>query len=276
MEIFIRKLFNKWKEYILLIMLLIISLSIIPLNKNSKIKKIKTYAFATFAIFGNLLESTSSMFRSDDELLELQKENAQLMLAVNSLREYALENQELKKLLSFKLSSNYNLIPSTIVSKNVSNTQGLYIINSGTEDSITNSMPVINENGLIGIISETSNNFAIIQSLANSSLKISATIPRSNVNGIVRWDGNNLIMLNIPTTADINKGDRVVTSVLSTIFPPSIPLGLVIKKESNISGLLSNVTIKPFADVYSLKNIFVLAIVESTQIDSLELNLLSR
>ena len=276
MEIFIRKLFNKWKEYILLIILLIISLSIIPLNENSKIKKIKTYAFATFAIFGNLLESTSSMFRSDDELFELQKENAQLMLAVNSLREYALENQELKKLLSFKLSSNYNLIPSTIVSKNVSNTQGLYIINSGTEDSITNSMPVINENGLIGIISETSNNFAIIQSLANSSLKISATIPRSNVNGIVRWDGNNLIMLNIPTTADINKGDRVVTSVLSTIFPPSIPLGLVIKKESNISGLLSNVTIKPFVDVYSLKNIFVLAIVESTQIDSLELNLLSR
>ncbi|MCF6269565.1 MAG: rod shape-determining protein MreC [Melioribacteraceae bacterium] len=276
MEILIRKLFNKSKEYMLLILLLIISLSIIPQNNNPEIRKIKTYAFATFAIFGNLIESTSSLFCSDDELIELRKENAELMLAVNSLREYALENSELKKILSFKLTSNYDLIPSTIVSKNISNTQGAYIINSGFKDNISKSMPVINEKGLIGIISEASADFALVQTLTNSSLRISATIPRSNVNGIVRWDGSHLIMQNIPTTADINKGDRVVTSVLSTIFPPSIPVGLVVKKESNISGLLSNVTIKPFVDVYSVKNVFVLESVESTQIDSLELNLLSK
>ncbi len=276
MEILIRKLFNKSKEYILLILLLIISLSIIPLNNNPEIKKIKTYAFATFAVFGNLLESTLTLFSNRDELLELKKENAKLMLAVNSLREYALENSELKKLLSFKLTSNYDLIPSTVVSKNISNTQGAYIINSGVRDNISKSMPVINENGLVGIVSETSNNYALVQTLTNSSLKISCTIPRSNVNGIVRWDGSNLIMQNIPTTADINRGDRVVTSVLSTIFPPSIPVGLVVKKESNISGLLSNVTIKPFVDVFSIKNVFVLNSVESTQIDSLELNLLSK
>jgi rod shape-determining protein MreC len=81
-------------------------------------------------------------------------------------------------------------------------------------------------------------------------------------------------MKNIPTTADINKGDRVVTSTLSTIFPQAIPIGLVIKKESNISGLLSNVTIKPFVDVPKVKNVFVLEEIKSTQIDSLELNLL--
>lgn len=276
MEIFIRKLFNKSKEYLLLILLLIISLSIIPLNNNPEVKKIKTYAFATFAVLGNLFESTTSLFGSEDELLELQKENAQLMLAVNSLRGYALENNELKNLLSYKLSSNYDLISSTIISKNISNTQGVYIINSGIKDSISKSMPVINGNGLIGIISEVSDDFALIQTITNSTLKVSATIQRSNVNGVVLWDGNNLIMQNIPTTADIKRGDRVVTSILSTIFPPSIPIGLVVKKESNISGLLSNVTIKPFVDVYSVKNAFVVAIVKSAQIDSLELNLLSR
>jgi len=276
MEIFIRKLFNKSKEYLLLILLLIISLSIIPLNKNPEIKKIKTYAFATFAIFGNLLESAASIFSSEDELIELRKENAQLMLAVNLLREYALENREIKNLLSFKLSSDLDLIPSTIVSKNISNTQGAYIINSGISDNVSKSMSVINENGLIGIVIETANDFALVHTLTNSSLKISATIPRSNVNGVVRWDGENLVMQNIPTTADINTGDRVVTSVLSTIFPPSIPVGLVVKKESSISGLLSNVTIKPFVDVYSVKNVFVLARIESNQVDSLELNLLSQ
>ncbi|MCK5455598.1 MAG: rod shape-determining protein MreC, partial [Melioribacteraceae bacterium] len=217
MEIFIRKLFNKSKEYLLLILLLIISLSINPLNHNPKIKKIKTYAFATFAVFGNLFESTSSLFDSGDKLLELRKENAQLMLDVNTFREYALENSELKNLLSYKLSSDYNLIPSTIISKNISNTQGMYIINSGIKDSVYKSMPVINGNGLIGIVAEVSDDFALIQTITNSTLKVSATIQRSNVNGVVRWDGNNLIMQNIPTTADIKRGDRVVTSILSTI-----------------------------------------------------------
>ncbi len=276
MGILIRKLFSKSKEYLLLIILLIISLAILPLNNNTEIKKIKTFAFATFAIFGNLFESASSLFSSEDKLSKLRNENARLMLEVNSLREYALENRELKSLLNYQLSSKYELISSTIVSKNISNTQGAYIINAGLEDSIRKSMTVMNENGLIGIVTEVSNNFSLVQTLTNSSLKISATIPRRNVNGIIRWDGNNLIMQNIPTTAVINKGDRVVTSVLSTIFPPSIPIGLVVKKESNISGLLSNVTIKPFVDVYSVKNVFVLARVESTQIDSLELNLLSK
>ena len=83
-------------------------------------------------------------------------------------------------------------------------------------------------------------------------------------------------MKNVPATADINNGDRVVTSVLSTILPPSIPIGLVVNKESNISGLLSDILIKPFVDVSSVKNVFILSAVRSNQIDSLELNLLSK
>jgi rod shape-determining protein MreC len=276
MKNLVRKLLYKSKEYLLLLLLLVISLSIIPLNKNQEINKIKTYAFGVVAPTGNLWDGLTSFFSNDDKFLRLQSENAELMLAVNSLREYALENSELKKMLEFKLSSNNKLIPSTIVSKNISNTQGTYIINSGRQDSIAKSMAVLNDKGLIGIISEVSDNFSSLQTLTNSSLKISATIPRSNVNGIVHWNGSKLIMQNVPTTADINKGDRVVTSVLSTIFPPSIPIGLVVKKESNISGLLSDVTIKPFVDVYSVKNVFVLAQIRSTQIDSLELNLLSQ
>ena len=276
MKILVLNLLHKSKEYLILMFLLVISLSIIPLNKNPEITKIKTYAFGTVAVAGNMFNGLSSFFSNDSELLQLQKENAKLMLTVNSLREYALENSELKNLLSYKLTSNYKFIPSVIVSKNISNTQGAYVINSGKFDSVAKSMPVLNDKGLVGIITETSDNFSLLKTLTNSSLKISATIPRSNVNGIVHWDGGKLIMQNVPTTADINKGDRVVTSVLSTIFPPSIPIGLVVKKESNISGLLSNVTIQPFVDVYSVKNIFVLSKIRSTQIDSLELNLLSK
>ncbi|PIQ07944.1 MAG: rod shape-determining protein MreC [Ignavibacteriales bacterium CG18_big_fil_WC_8_21_14_2_50_31_20] len=274
MELFVRKIFKKSKEYILLFILLIISLIILTQSTRPEIKKIRRYAFASFAVWADLFNSTFSS--ENTELNKLQIENAKLMLQVNKLREYAFENYELKSLLKFKAKSDYNLIPTTIIAKNISKSQGVYIINIGSKDSVRKSMPILNESGLVGIVIETSENYSLVKSIESSTLKISANIPRSNVYGIISWSGDMLVMHNVPTTADINKGDRVVTSVLSTIFPPSIPIGLVVERRSNISGLLSDIFVQPFANVNSAKNVFVLASVKSSQIDSLELNLLSQ
>ncbi len=274
MLIFLNKIFSIVKEYILLFVLLIISLIILSLNNKQEIKKIRGYAFGSFAVWADIVNTLFTS--SNSELSALQIENAKLMLQVNRLREFALENAELKSLLNYKIESKYKLIPTSIVSKNISKTQGVYIVNSGLKDSIKKSMPVLNERGLVGIVTEVTDNYSVVQTLLSSSFKISATITRGNVNGVASWNGDKLVVSNIPTTSDINKGDRVVTSTLSTILPPSIPIGLVVGKESNISGLLSEVVIKPFVDVRSIKNVFVLATVKSSQIDSLELNLLSK
>ncbi|MBU0475183.1 MAG: rod shape-determining protein MreC, partial [Bacteroidetes bacterium] len=261
-------------EYILLFILLIISLIILTQSSNPEIKKIRRYAFASFAVWAEVLYSIVSTENS--ELNELQIENAKLMLEVNMMREFALENEELKSLLKFEITSDYNLIPAAIVAKNISSTQGLFIINVGIKDSIRKSMPVMNEQGLIGIVTEVSNDYSLVQTLTSSSLKISATVPKSNIQGVISWSGDVLVIRNIPTTADVNKGDRVVTSILSTIVPPSIPIGLVVERRSNISGLLSEIVVQPFVDVNSVKNVFVLSVVKSSQIDSLDLNLLSK
>jgi len=276
MQFFIRKLLGKFKEYIILIILLLISLSILPLNSKPEVKKIRAYAFGTFALLNNLIFDFRNMFINEEELNEQRKLNAQLMLKLNRLREFGLENFELKKLLEFKPYVDYDLIPSSVISKIVSDEQGVFIINSGRNDGVEESMPVINENGFVGIVTNTTGNFSLIKTIENSSFKIAATIQRNNIEGVMSWDGINLIMKNIPTTSDINRGDRVVTSSFSTIVPPSIPIGLVVRKDSRVSGILSNVIINPFVNVNDLKNVFVLKVVESHQIDQLELNLLKR
>ena len=272
MRILFRQIFGIVKEYVLLSLLLIISLIVLSNNSKPEVKKIRSYAFASFAVWAELLNLTFSS--EDSNTKKLQFENAKLMLQVNRLREYALENSELRALLNFKNNTDYKLIASSVLAKNISKTQGVFLINSGIKDSIKKSMPVLNDKGLIGIVVEVSDNYSLMQTLNSSAFKISGNIPRSNINGIVSWNGNELVMKNIPTTSDINKGDRVVTSMLSTILPPSIPIGLVIGKESNISGLLSNIIIEPFVEVSKIKNVFILASVKSSQIDSLELNLL--
>ena len=99
MELFVRKIIYKLREYIVLVILLLISLILLSQNDNQEAKKIKSYAFATFAIITNMSSSIGDLFDNSDALDEQRKINAELMLRLNSVRDHALENKNLKELL---------------------------------------------------------------------------------------------------------------------------------------------------------------------------------
>ena len=80
-----------------------------------------------------------------------------------------------------------------------------------------------------------------------------------------------------PWKAFIKKRPEIKKQVMIKWQTTALPNnGLVVRKDSRISGVLSNVIINPFVNVNDLKNVFVLKVVESHQIDQLELNLLKR
>jgi rod shape-determining protein MreC len=206
-------------------------------------------------------------------LIKAEKLNAELMLRVNLLREYGLENFELKELLKYKDKTKFPLETVKVISRLTSRTEGNLIINKGIKDSLTSGMAVINNDGLVGIVTDVSNSFSMVRTINNTDLKITVTDQRSGVNAIAGWDGEKMLLRNVPTTYDIEPGDRIVTSELSTVYPPSIPVGIVTEKESNISGLLGNVVVKPFAHANKAGYLFVIKIVRSREVDSLEMNL---
>ena len=272
MQRFIRKIFIEYKEYIVLILFLIISLLALPLNNSNKLKKIKKYSFAAFAYLNNGADKFLNLFVNDSELNKLRLENGKLNLRNNLLRERALENAELHRLLDFKNSSVFKLVPARIISKTNSKTQSFFVINSGFNDSVKVGMPVINDRGLIGIVDNASDDFSVVKTFKNSGFKISVVDQRSNFNGIMSWDGNNLSLQNVPTSADIQSGDRIVSSSYGTLFPPLISVGIVATKEQSIPGLLSSVYISPFVNLDRIKNVFVVKIVLSKKLHDVELN----
>jgi rod shape-determining protein MreC len=276
MQKFLRRFFLQYKEYVIVTLLLVISISLLSINENNQIKKIRTLAFGGFAVIHSLSSSVRGVFADRDEIEELKKINAELMLKVNRLREYGLENRELKELLEFRDTTEYSLVPGKIISKLVSKTQGNFIVNVGLSDSVKIGMPVVNSDGLVGIITDVSENFSVVRTLGNSELNLAVTNQRSNVNGILSWNGTDLVIKNISTNYDNEIGDRIITSEFSTILPPSIPVGVISKKETNIAGVLSNLIVQPFTNTTVLKNIFVIKYIESEQINELELNLLKK
>ncbi len=225
------------KEYLILALLLTISLALLPMNDDPQVKNLRAYAFGIFAYATQATNDFIDFFHSDKALLEEKKINGKLALQVNLLREHGIENIQLKKMLQYYDSTKYSLLVARIISRNISNVNTNFILNRGRVDGVTEAMPVMDEFGLAGIVTDVTQNFSLVRSIKNSKLKIAVTDQRSRVSGIAEWGGANLIIKNIPASADVLPGDRIITSEFSTLFPPSIPVGIVVKKEINVNGL---------------------------------------
>ncbi len=263
----------EFKEYLILAILLIVSLALLPFNDSPQVKNLRTYAFSIFAYATEATQDVLTFFRPEEELKKEKKLNGELSLQVNLLREYGIENIQLKKMLDYYDSTKYLLIAAKVVSRNVTKTNGNLILNRGSKYGITEAMPVIDEFGLAGIVTEVSRDFSLVRTIKNSKLKIAVTDQRSRVSGIAEWGGSRLVLKNIPASADVAPGDRIITSEFSSVFPPSIPVGLITKKEININGLLGNVFVKPFSEFEKENFLFVVKLIKNKQIDSLKLNL---
>ena len=270
----LRRYLESFKEYIVLILLLLISLIVLSFNQNNQLKKIRAFAFGNVAVINSVFSSINQLFTLKKEIKKLEQLNAELMLKVNKLREYGIENQELKRLIGLKDTTDYPILPVTIVSKMIPSLPGYFIINAGLKEGVEKSMPVINDRGLIGVVTETTDNFAFVKTLLSPDSKIAVRDERSGVNGILSFENNMLLIKNVPTTYDFRIGDRIVTSLVSTIVPPSIPVGLVAQKQISITGLLTDIEVYPFVDFEKVRNCAVLKIVKSKELNNLELNLL--
>jgi rod shape-determining protein MreC len=273
---FFEKIWESFKEYIILILLLTVGLITLSFNESSSIKNVRAAAFGSFASVSSVVTNLLNTANVKNENERLREVNAELMLHVSRLREYAITNEELKGLLHLKDTLKYPLINARVVSRAISVSQNTVTINSGENQGVRAGMPVINDRGLIGIVQNTSENFSIVRTLKNIDLKITVKNERSRVDGIMKWNGDNLVIVDVPKTYDIEAGDRIVTSDLSSIISIPVPVGLVKELSKVETGIFNEVTIDPFVDFSKVENVFVIGIVESRQKKDLELNFYNR
>ena len=273
---FISSVWWNFKEYLILILLLVISFISLSLNQNPAIKKVRAIAFGSFAASTAILSDIVNIAKVKSENERLREINAELMLHVNKLREYGVVNETLRKMIGLKDTLKYPLIPALTVSKSFTIAQGTITLNVGSDNGVKPGMPVINEKGLIGIIYATSKDYSIARTLKNFELKLVVKNERSRVDGILKWNGEDLVIVNVPKTYDIEPGDRIVCSELSSIVSLPIPFGVVVGLQNVQTGIFNLVKIKPYADFSRTENVFVIGVIESKQKKDLELNFFKR
>ena len=122
-------------------------------------------------------------------------------------------------------------------------------------------MCAITANGeVVGLVSEAGSNYAVIRSIQDPSLEISATIAASGYNGMVQGEPGStaelLRMDYLPSAAVIRNNDQVVTSG-STLYPRNLILGYVVDADFDDTGIAKFALLKPAVDLGSLEQVFI-------------------
>jgi rod shape-determining protein MreC len=273
---FLLYVWNRFKEYFILTLLVIISLTLLTQNNNQQVQKVRAVAFGSFAAVSSVFYDLFNITQLKNENKDLRQTNAELMLQLSMLREQGILNRELNGMLGYKDTTSLPLIPATIVSKSLSITQNTITINEGTKKGIKPGMPVISYRGMVGIIQTCSDNFSIVRTLKNVDLKLTVKNEKNRLNGIMKWDGEKLVIVDVPKTYDFDIGDRIVTSEISSIIPVPIPVGIVVKIEEEQTGILNLIHVTPFEEVLTVEHVFILMLVENDEKNNLELNFYNR
>jgi rod shape-determining protein MreC len=218
--------------------------------------------------------------------------------AASNTREYfslRSENDLLAKENAFLrnlLKSNYNIIPLTryekldtvykqqysyvsakVVNSSVNKRRNYLTLNIGTELGIGHDMAVMSTDGIVGIVTDASENFSSAMSILHKDVRVNCQLKKDGSYGPLVWDGKDYrycLLTDIPTHAKIRQGDTVITSELSGIFPEGILVGTVESFERRQNEGFYTVKVKLSADLKKVNHVYVIKNKFKGERDSLE------
>lgn len=162
----------------------------------------------------------------------------------------------------------YYFRDATVIYNTVSSSKNYIQLNRGSRQGIKDNMAVISSDGYpVGIVVNVSNNFSEAMSLLHVQNTVNASLKKGGDFGTLQWDGKDsryLTLKNIPKSADVKKGDTVLTSAYSYNFPPGYIIGTVADiTMDNVTGFFT-LKVKTAANFFDLQQVYI---IENLQYD---------
>ena len=275
------------KDVVVYFILLFLSLSFI-FNSNY-FHKSKVILFSN-----SITNYTNEVFENIDWYFELKKINSSLV-EENLILKNQLEKFIEKKSIDSLKNVAFQYQNAKVISNNLSSFKNNLIINKGTKHGLKNEMGVISSTGIVGIIDRTSKNYSSVMSVLNTESKINAKVKRTSHFGTLEWNGlsnRDLLLNDIPETADIKIGDSIITGGMSLIFPEGINIGVIseiMKQEKfndtimkfNINNQFKianiefrenylNIEVKLHTDMNNLNNVYVIESLNKNEFENIK------
>jgi rod shape-determining protein MreC len=173
------------------------------------------------------------------------------------LWEAELQNDRLKKLLGLKGNSTYDVVSANVIAGSPSILRSqVVIIDKGSENGISQGMPVATYEGIVGRILLVGEKSSEVILITDDISAVDAYIHRTRARGIVKGTGDGCIMEYLEKKADVSVGDKVISSGKDGFFPKEVVIGTVVETEA--SGGFIRARVLPDMDLNSLEEVVVI------------------
>jgi rod shape-determining protein MreC len=198
-------------------------------------------------------------------LVNLQQENQRLREELKWLRqenhrylEAYLQHRRLQQLLNFREQMPLDAVAAEVVGRNANSWTEIIYINRGTRDKVVKGLPVVTHEGLVGQVIHAAPTLSQVMLLTDFRSGVDALVQRTRASGVVAGRGRNIAELKfLPVGADLQLGDRLISSGMGGVFPKGLIIGEV--KEVQRNGRpTQQVEIQPSVDFSHLEEVLVL------------------
>ena len=214
---------------------------------------------------------------------ELQKENEDLQKLVDELTRRQADYDELKNQNDlyrrfFSISdsnADYTLEPATVIAHVRDDPSGSFIINIGQSQGITSGMPVITENGLVGIVGRVSERYCRVLTLMDPAVNIGVLDSTTLDTGILTGDAamsedNTARLTYLRLQSEAAAGDLILTSGYGEQIPQGLTVGYLSEVSLAATGLTLEGVIDLSARPENARQVFVITDFTVTQTPSEE------
>jgi rod shape-determining protein MreC len=199
-------------------------------------------------------------------LVGVRQENDRLRLELARLEDENLQLQEalvasgrLQRIAAMRADFEIPMLPAELVGGDASPWFRSVLFDRGRSDGVRPGMPVICEDGLVGLVTASAQRASRTMLLLDRQSAVDGTVQRSRARGIVRGQGGDALAFEfVVRGGDVRVGDVVITSGLGGVYPKGLRIGRVTDVSDPGARLIQTATIEPAVDFGRLEQVFVM------------------
>ena len=252
--------FIKRYNYVFVFLLLeIFSIVFITQNSNYQGSKIVQAGNAVAGRCYGTMSLIRDYFGLRKENERLAAENAELRARLESsyisynLREFVHEDTVYKQ--------RYSYTEARVVKNSWNQTNNYIMINKGRLQGVHLDQAVISPQGIVGVVVNTTDNFATVMPVLHSNSRNSVRINRINTNGSLLWRGGDFrfaTLVDIPTTHTLKTNATIVTSGMANDFPEGVMVGFVDKVMTERGSGFYTIKVRLATEFNKLDHVYII------------------
>jgi len=192
----------------------------------------------------SFFEAIAGYYDAGSKNAEFEREIAIARVRLVEAEALRQENERLKGVLNLTLGETEPVTVARLIGSTSSSTRRLAYLSAGTNDGVTNGMPVTSPTGLVGRVLEAGSNSSRVLLLTDSESMVPVRRATDDVVAFAegRADGSLRIRLINLGINPLEEGDIFVTSGAGGLFRPGVAVAMITQTtaDGGIAQLLSN------------------------------------